>query len=242
MRLRVLAFSSLLLAACGDDGGGGETDTDALLTAGVGSGPPPTSAPPPDTFPNDDGAPDTFPDDDDDPTTLTDTTPDPTTATSPATTDPDPTTDPATTEPDPTDSDTGGEEPTTGIDTEDPPTDGETDPTDPTVGDGGSCCDVNPDAMGCDDEAITQCVCEEDPFCCENGWDDACIVGVVIYGCATCEGVGGEGDCCSGNGTPGCDDDAIEACVCQADTVCCLEAWDETCAQGVEFEDCGTCP
>lgn len=65
---------------------------------------------------------------------------------------------------------------------------------------------------------------------------------MVIYGRGTCEGVGGEGDCCAANGTPGCDDKEIETCVCAADSVCCLEGWDESCVEGVEFEECGTCP
>jgi subtilisin-like proprotein convertase family protein len=40
----------------------------------------------------------------------------------------------------------------------------------------------------------------------------------------------GVGDCCSDNGTPGCEDDACEAAVCAADPFCCDETWDGICA------------
>jgi hypothetical protein len=72
-------------------------------------------------------------------------------------------------------------------------------------------------------------------------WDDVCVVNVVIYDCGPCPGVGGDGDCCSPNDTPGCDDDAVEACVCEADYTCCLAAWDQLCADQVTSLQCGTC-
>ncbi|MEM9453984.1 MAG: hypothetical protein AAGF11_07380 [Myxococcota bacterium] len=38
------------------------------------------------------------------------------------------------------------------------------------------------------------------------------------------------GDCCSDNGTPGCDDDVCTADVCAADPACCNAQWDQSCA------------
>lgn len=51
----------------------------------------------------------------------------------------------------------------------------------------------------------------------------------------------GGGDCCSGNGTPGCDDDGIEACVCDRDPFCCDAGWDDRCAGLVQMIGCGVC-
>lgn len=222
----VALASGMMLGGCGGDSGGGDTDTDA--GSSVGTATTPTSTPPsdpPDTFP------DTF-DDDDTPEPDPDPDPDPTVPMSASDTASETTDGPHDT------TSTGS----AGSETDTTP---ETDTHAPTSGDpppdGGACCDGSRGAPGCDDEAITACVCAQDPFCCEDAWDEICVVSVVIHGCGVCEGVGGEGDCCADNGTPGCDDDTIEACVCEADSVCCLEAWDETCAQGVEFEGCGRC-
>ena len=40
-----------------------------------------------------------------------------------------------------------------------------------------------------------------------------------------------EGECCDPNGTPGCNDPDISACVCGIDEVCCMDevGWDQTC-------------
>ncbi|MFQ5592400.1 MAG: hypothetical protein ACE5HE_14670, partial [Phycisphaerae bacterium] len=52
----------------------------------------------------------------------------------------------------------------------------------------------------------------------------------------------GAGDCCSANGTPGCNDLGTECCaiVCACDPFCCETAWDEDCATfGVHNSGCG---
>ncbi|MEX1366892.1 MAG: hypothetical protein AB1Z98_27440 [Nannocystaceae bacterium] len=51
----------------------------------------------------------------------------------------------------------------------------------------------------------------------------------------------GDGDCCADNGTPGCDDPAVQACVCTSDSYCCDMEWDAVCAAEVESLGCGTC-
>jgi transglutaminase-like putative cysteine protease len=48
-------------------------------------------------------------------------------------------------------------------------------------------------------------------------------------------------DCCFGNGTPGCSEPSIEACVCALDSFCCTTQWDATCAGEVESFGCGSC-
>ncbi|MEE9296014.1 MAG: hypothetical protein V3W34_13775 [Phycisphaerae bacterium] len=48
-------------------------------------------------------------------------------------------------------------------------------------------------------------------------------------------------DCCVEHGTAGCDDPAIEECVCAIDPVCCIEVWDNLCVIFVEAGGCGDC-
>lgn len=115
--------------------------------------------------------------------------------------------------------------------------------TDPTHGDPGDCCESHPDETGCENAGVETCVCEMDAGCCDLTWDDACVVGVVIYGCGECEGIGGDGDCCEAHGNPGCDDDEIEACVCAMDIACCNDQWDQICVDEVAELRCGpACP
>jgi hypothetical protein len=52
---------------------------------------------------------------------------------------------------------------------------------------------------------------------------------------------GGGGDCCSAHPFPGCNDPAIEACVCAADDYCCNFVWDDICTGEVVSAGCGVC-
>lgn len=48
--------------------------------------------------------------------------------------------------------------------------------------------------------------------------------------------------CCEATEQPGCDDDALQACVCALDPYCCETAWDETCVSIATYSDCaGPC-
>lgn len=47
-------------------------------------------------------------------------------------------------------------------------------------------------------------------------------------------------DCCATHG-PGCNDYAIELCVCEVNPECCSGTWDETCVDAVSLLGCGTC-
>ncbi|MCH9683505.1 MAG: hypothetical protein K0V04_18855 [Deltaproteobacteria bacterium] len=107
-------------------------------------------------------------------------------------------------------------------------------------GPGGACC--TPTQMpGCaDDMALEQCVCGEDPFCCDMQWDGKCV-GVAVNSCgAECGGNGGGGDCCMPNGSPGCDDAMTQDCVCMIDAFCCNQMWDQKCVQ-VATQQCMGC-
>lgn len=56
-----------------------------------------------------------------------------------------------------------------------------------------------------------------------------------------CEGPqGGVGDCCIDNNSPGCEEPAVESCVCALDDFCCNVQWDDTCA-GIAADSCAAC-
>ena len=224
---------SLAPVACGGDESSGGTDTDGTGSSG-GPAPFPTTRDTnvdtfttfpddddDDPFPDDDDD-DPFPDDDDDEPDDDDDDDDDDTAgdtggaTAGDTVDPDPTGDPG----DGSDSEGG-----------DPTGDGP---------DGGDCCEVH-EEPGCEVDEIEACVCEEDGFCCDDTWDAICTVLVVTQGCGNCPGIGGGGDCCEPNGSPGCEDDEVQACVCEMDVACCLDGWDRLCVDQVEGGECGTC-
>jgi hypothetical protein len=49
------------------------------------------------------------------------------------------------------------------------------------------------------------------------------------------------GDCCMVNPGPGCNDPAVQACVCASDSFCCNNSWDQTCVDEVDAFGCGSC-
>ena len=117
---------------------------------------------------------------------------------------------------------------------------------------GGECCEPSP-MPGCADDMIAQCVCAEDPYCCEMEWNEDCIYLVDVLGCGVCFGGesggfetggtgGGGGDCCTPGPAPGCGDPMIEQCVCgdNMDVFCCEEQWDEQCVDEAA-QLCGAC-
>jgi hypothetical protein len=109
-------------------------------------------------------------------------------STNPSTTVGTETTNPSTTAG--TDSTTVGTGDTTGDD----PTGGTTDdPTgDTTAGttggnELGNCCAPDGMAAGCEVPEVQDCVCEADPYCCEELWDENCAAEVNSLGCGECE-------------------------------------------------------
>jgi len=111
----------------------------------------------------------------------------------------------------------------------------------------GDCCLAN-GSPGCEDQAVSACVCAELPFCCADTWYPVCAAqavsacGAVCHGCGDGECADGEtcatcpddcgacpGDCCVADGTPGCTDAAVSACVCQTRPACCSTAWNAEC-------------
>jgi hypothetical protein len=106
----------------------------------------------------------------------------------------------------------------------------------------GSDCCVSQMSASCGDRSTAACVCAFDPYCCETAWDEICVAQVEAYDCGTCDSaLDAEGDCCSKQFGPGCDDPELESCVCTLDAFCCQVAWDELCVEGA-LDDCGGCP
>ena len=125
------------------------------------------------------------------------------------------------------------------------------------------CCKTAWDDV-CVGEAVDQCalICQEpgcgDGVCgpnetCETCEKDCgpCVVPVCgdtvcdpTETCQSCEKDCGPcpvGNCCEAHEIPGCDDKAVEACVCAKDGFCCQTAWDGLCVQEVEQFGCGLC-
>jgi|GEM_PF-1972505 len=104
----------------------------------------------------------------------------------------------------------------------------------------------NDGQIDCDDPD-----CFFDPAC--NGGAEVCDDGIDNDGdgLADCDDVQdcqafpgcdyGGGDCCTDNGTPGCENDLGEDCVCAADPFCCESQWDAICADVFENTCGGSC-
>ena len=115
----------------------------------------------------------------------------------------------------------------------------------PGICSAGSCCESHP-FVGCDDAACQALICPADPFCCDTQWDGICA-GTAESQCPVCGGTPPdppptyEGpDCCISHGTPGCEDPACQAQVCDADAYCCDTQWDAICANLGQAE-CEVC-
>jgi hypothetical protein len=79
-----------------------------------------------------------------------------------------------------------------------------------------------------------------------NAWlgvDDAQVAGSILF-TSGMEGISllsPTTDCCAGHATAGCDDPALEACVCAVDAYCCNTQWDTQCAAEVDDFGCAVC-
>lgn len=103
------------------------------------------------------------------------------------------------------------------------------------------CCVPSPEP-GCLDPEIESCVCALDSFCCDTAWDQQCTALVSEGGCGMCTYPTGTGDCCTENGTIGCEDADVQDCVCVGDPFCCTIEWDGICVIEVDEFMCGACP
>gem|GEM_PF-1430856 len=108
-------------------------------------------------------------------------------------------------------------------------------------------CTIGHTTAGCADPDCCEKVCALDPYCCATGWDNACVKEAegICSGTFSACGRPGAGDCAAPNGTgsPGCSDADCCNSVCETDPFCCLNQWDESCAQegaGICHGTCGS--
>ena len=94
---------------------------------------------------------------------------------------------------------------------------------DPNAGD----CLVPRNTPYCNDEECCIKVCQVDPTCCDQNWDQACVNRAEEL-CLTC-GAPCAGSCCIVHNTPYCND--LDCCelVCVNNPFCCDTRWDDEC-------------
>ena len=105
----------------------------------------------------------------------------------------------------------------------------------------GACCAAST-VPGCNDAAVQDCVCKQDPRCCSEKWNDVCVALVNGLSCGKkCP----TNDCCTASTSGGCSDTTVQDCVCAKSAVCCQSAWDDVCvllvSKNVLGGTCGTC-
>ncbi|HMN95392.1 MAG TPA: hypothetical protein PKC43_04175 [Phycisphaerales bacterium] len=111
----------------------------------------------------------------------------------------------------------------------------------------GSCCFPH---LGpyCNDATCCDAVCAIDSFCCSLGgvWDGFCVA-IAAQQCPTlCAdllacGAPFSGDCCSPGGAPYCNDAACCLAVCNIDSFCCEQSWDDACANQAQITCAALC-
>lgn len=104
------------------------------------------------------------------------------------------------------------------------------------------CCGAH-DSVSCDDLRCKTCVCDLDPACCTDSWDQRCVdeASVDCQIDCTCDA---PGSCCDAHDGIGCEVQACQDCVCAIDAPCCSDGWDARCADEAAndcAERCGAC-
>lgn len=89
-------------------------------------------------------------------------------------------------------------------------------------------CFVAKNSPGCDEASCCQIVCDSDPVCCQDAWDNACV-GLAQELCASACGNPNAGACLSSHPSPGCDDPICCTEVCNVLPRCCVDFWDQVC-------------
>jgi hypothetical protein len=104
---------------------------------------------------------------------------------------------------------------------------------------GSGACFTENGTPGCEDLECCSMVCLLAPECCNDGWDEECAAvaeAICVGGTGTFDACGpGSGDCQTGNGSPGCQDTFCCTMVCVLQPECCLQEWDDACAEIADF-------
>ena len=106
---------------------------------------------------------------------------------------------------------------------------------------GGDCFQVDPNP-GCQNEQCCNFVCDNDPICCILNWDQQCADAALSLCGIPLDCAPGSGPCGEANGTPGCEDPACCASVCDLDPICCIFSWDQSCANLAIGLGCAAAP
>lgn len=103
-------------------------------------------------------------------------------------------------------------------------------------------CDIVHVYPNCSDPACCDLVCDADPICCINSWDQSCVdQASAVCAAATCGSLSA-GPCCNSKDTPFCWDPVVCAIVCAKDPYCCEVRWDLFCAMLADDYVEGGCP
>jgi len=94
----------------------------------------------------------------------------------------------------------------------------------------GPCCEAHA-SRGCEYPDCCLNVCLVDSYCCTQEWDEACVLEAEVFCGLLCTGgCPGSGDCCVSHGSAGCGRKACCERVCRGLPFCCIDGWDERCA------------
>lgn len=102
-----------------------------------------------------------------------------------------------------------------------------------------ACCCAN-GTPGCENPDCEALICAWMPFCCDVEWDSICAFEASTV-CPCESDCPPPSDCCSVNGSPGCDDPECESLVCAQDPFCCETNWDGLCADAANSLACEVC-
>jgi len=92
------------------------------------------------------------------------------------------------------------------------------------------CCEATA-TPGCDASVeVEDCVCNDEPYCCDQQWDALCVL--MAAECNDCTF-----DCCSAGPNGGCNEQPIQDCVCEIRPACCDGEWSADCV-GIAAESC----
>jgi hypothetical protein len=91
----------------------------------------------------------------------------------------------------------------------------------------------NPIIPGCNDPSCCAIVCQQDPFCCNFGWDSPCVEYANLFCGDKPPGCGhpAAGDCFQTHFTPFCNNQTCCEAVCAMDVFCCENEWDFICVE-----------
>ena len=100
-----------------------------------------------------------------------------------------------------------------------------------------SCCEEH-QSLGCNEPKVKECVCNMDPYCCEQMWDGICVDEAINMCDATCEG-GCEPSCfnkeCGPDGCEGSCGSCPAGSTCNAGSIC-----EQICEPDCDTEECGS--